>query len=54
MQLQKEQRAKEEGNMEGNIEIARGMLADGKPLEEITKYTVLSKGQTESSQTKNS
>ena len=35
------QGAREEGKEEGMIEVARSMLADGKPLQEVAKYTHL-------------
>lgn len=36
-------KAKDEGKIERNIEIARNMVADGEPIEKIIKYTGLTK-----------
>jgi predicted transposase/invertase (TIGR01784 family) len=52
MQLQAVQTAKNEGKMEGKMELARNMLADREPLEKIIKYTGLSQDQIESLRTK--
>ena len=36
-------KAKDEGKIERNIEIARNMIADGEPIEKIIRYTGLTK-----------
>jgi predicted transposase/invertase (TIGR01784 family) len=40
--------AREEGILEGKIEVARAMLADGMPLDMVLKYTGLSVADLES------
>ena len=36
-------KAKDEGKIEGKIEIARNMIADGESIEKIVRYTGLTK-----------
>lgn len=36
-------KAKDEGKIEGKVETARNMIADGEPIEKIVRYTGLTK-----------